>query len=54
MRLEYFTYNNLSKVILYLNDRYIGNYILSDNKDTELLNYDINWCHRELNKRIKN
>ena len=48
MRIHYFTYNDLPKACLYLNERYIGTYILSTEQGIANLNYDINWCHQQL------
>ena len=48
MKIKYFTFDGVPKVILTLNNKHIGTYILSTLDGIACLNFDINWCHRQL------
>ena len=48
MQIKYFTFKSLPMANLSLNGKNIGTYNLSTKDGIKELNYDINWCHRQL------
>tara|TARA_R100000654_G_scaffold35135_1_gene60539 strand:- start:987 stop:1148 length:162 start_codon:yes stop_codon:yes gene_type:complete len=51
MKIKYFVYKGIPKAMLMLQGKHIGTYNLSSKEGIKELNYDLNWCHRQLAKR---
>ncbi len=49
MKIKYFTFEGTPRVNLSLNGKNVGTYTLTSREGIRALNYDINWCHRQLN-----
>tara|TARA_Y100001973_G_scaffold63178_1_gene92500 strand:+ start:682 stop:990 length:309 start_codon:yes stop_codon:yes gene_type:complete len=49
MKIKYFTFQGSPRVNLSLGGKNVGTYTLTSREGIRALNYDINWCHRQLN-----